>query len=119
MSIPVACDLTHLTCFLFFFLAGFFCGGTHRAHEIDTGSYPGTPLFLLGARFTEQGVIGAPSQERASTTADATLALRCTPRHPYMVCVCVCARTQMLIFINVILEISDCFLEENTAPFGV
>lgn len=74
----------------FFFLAGFFCGGTHRAHEIDTGSYPGTPLFLLGAWFTEQVVIRAPSQERASTTAEATLALRCTPRHPYMGCVCVC-----------------------------
>ena len=115
--------------FSFIFLAGFFCGGTHRAHEIDTGSYPGTPLFLLGARFAEQVVIEAPSQGLASSTADATLAVRCTPRHPYMVCVCVCVCVsvcvcvcvcvQTLVFINVILDISDCFLEENTAPFGV
>ena len=113
--------------FSFIFLAGFFGGGTHRAHEIDTGSYPGTPLFLLEARFADQVVIGAPSQGLASSTADATLALRCTPRHPYMVCVCVCVHAslcvcvcvQTLVFINVILDISDCFLEENTAPFGV
>ena len=93
-------DTSHVL-FSFIFLAGFFCGGTHRAHEIDTGSYPGTPLFVLGARFAEQVVIEAPSQGLTSSTADATLAVRCTPRHPYMVCVCVCVCVCLCVCVSV------------------
>ena len=98
-------DTSHVL-FSFIFLAGFFGGGTHRAHEIDTGSYPGTPLFLLEARFADQVVIGAPSQGLASSTADATLALRCTPRHPYMVCVCVCVCTHLCVCVSVYKRLS-------------
>lgn len=104
MSVPVACDLTHLTCFLFFFFSRFllrrYASGPWDWHRI-LSRYTSVPLRVSVHR---------ASSYRSPISGARLSYSRCHPcseMHTqtsiHGVCLCVCV--QMLVFINVILDI--------------
>ena len=98
-----------------FVLAGLFCRGTHRAHETDAGSYPGTPPFLCRDLVCRASGYRSTTRGPLSYTADGH---PCPDVHAHMSIrgVCVYACVQRLVFINVKLEESDCFLKDKYCP---
>lgn len=67
----------------------------------------------VGTWFAEQVVIEALREGLFHIQQMAILALTCMPTYPYVVCMYMPVR---LVFINVQLEESDCFLEDKYYP---